>query len=103
MQWPPQWSSVLNNAWEPKEQVLDRYTSHTKQCATCLRAVARFQLAQTLTAFAAVALAVISTVALPWPRYAVGMCVAVALGGISSLLGKLIAQFYYTGYDHAVR
>lgn len=103
VQWPPQWSSVLDNQWEPKERVLDRYTSHTQHCATCLRAVARFQLVQRLLAFAAAAAAMVSFFALPWPWYAVGFCVALALGGASSLLGKLIAQFYYTGYDHAVR
>jgi len=72
VQWPPQWSSTLNNTWGAKERVLDRYASHTQHCATCLRAVARFQLVRKLAAVAAAAAAAASVLFLPWPGYAVG-------------------------------
>ncbi|CAM6126014.1 unnamed protein product [Calypogeia fissa] len=87
---------------EKKEDLLDRYNSHTKQCAICSKALANFKLARTALFIAAVLLVGGAPLLNDW-KQRIQLVVA---AGISALIAwrvqvEWIPMFYYKGYDHA--
>lgn len=100
-----QWAEGVDPSLPPlitkREDLLNRYTTHTKQCKVCSEALQNFELAQkVLFVLAVTLLGVGAVLGNPVSRMqAVG--VAALAGLVGWWLGGWIQMFYYKGYDHA--
>ncbi|CAM6091290.1 unnamed protein product [Calypogeia fissa] len=100
-----QWAEGVDPTLPPlitkREDLLNRYTTHTKQCKVCSNALHNFELARkVLFVVAAALLGLGAVLGNPVSRLlAVG--VAALAGLVGWYLGGWIQMFYYKGYDHA--
>ena len=104
VQWP---SSVTAQqrviARLPKEDALNRYNSHTKDCALCSDMYHKLGLFHSATLVASLLAAVVAITARSWRLRLIWAAVGVLFGVLGVKLAEFRKKFLYVGWDHATR
>ncbi|KAL2634146.1 hypothetical protein R1flu_005625 [Riccia fluitans] len=82
-----------------KEDLLNRYTSHTQYCKHCRKALANFEFARKVLFGLAVTALAVGVMSDPSHRLK-AVVFSVVSGAIGWWLGGWIQMFHYKGYDH---
>ncbi|BBN05162.1 hypothetical protein MPTK1_3g10850 [Marchantia polymorpha subsp. ruderalis] len=99
--WAPGVDLNLPPLLEKKEDIMNRYSSHTQMCKVCSAALEKFKLARKLLFLVGLAaLGVAAVLADPSSRIKAVIFAAIS-GAIGWWLGGWIQMFYYKGYNHA--
>lgn len=84
-----------------REDLLDRYHSHTKQCMCCSGALEGFKKAQKALYLLAIMATAAGAVLTATPQRYVAVAVGVLAALVAWYLNGWIRSFYYKGWDHA--
>lgn len=94
-----EWNPAVPNdlsALPDKNLLFDTYRTHTSQCTTCQKALARVKLVQRMLKYSAVTLAAAGVSATSWPMLAGGAILGAGYGAVS----KLERMFYEVPFHH---